>query len=93
LGGALEARGIPAGEGRLTSEAVGEIEKENNVLVVRRIHVIYHLRVAPDKREVATRVHSFHIDRCPLARSIGGCIAITTSLEMEDLAENVESTI
>ena len=61
-------------------------------MVVRRIHVTYHLRIAPDKREVATRVHGFHAEHCPLARSIGGCVAITTSLEVEDLEENVESS-
>jgi organic hydroperoxide reductase OsmC/OhrA len=84
-GGALEARGIPAGEGRLTSEVLGEIEKEGKVLVVKRIHVTYHLRLAPDKRDVAERVLGFHADFCPLARSIRGCVGITTSLELEDL--------
>ncbi|UCC90074.1 MAG: OsmC family protein [Anaerolineales bacterium] len=84
LGSALEARGIPAGEGRLASEAVGEIEKEGNVLVIRRIQVAYHLRVAPDKREAARRAHELHADHCPVARTIGGCVAITTDLEMED---------
>ena len=64
---------------------MGEIEKEGNVLVVRRIHVTYHLRVAPEKRPVAERVHGFHAEYCPVARTIGGCVAITTSLEMEDL--------
>jgi organic hydroperoxide reductase OsmC/OhrA len=72
----------------LASEAVGEIEREGNVLVVRRIHVTYHLRLASDKREVATRIHGFHADHCPVARTIRNCIAITTSLKLEDLAEN-----
>jgi uncharacterized OsmC-like protein len=54
---------------------------------VKRIHVTYHLRLTPDKREAAERAHSFHADRCPMARSVGGCIAITTALEMEDLAD------
>jgi len=64
---------------------VGEVEKEDNVLVVRRIHVTYHLRVAPDKREVAARVHSFHAEYCPVARTIRNCVDITTSLEMADV--------
>jgi len=54
------------------------------VLLIRRIHVRYHLKVAPDKREVAERVLVFHADFCPVARTIGGCVQITTSLEMED---------
>ncbi len=64
---------------------MGEIETEGKVLVIRRIHVTYHLRVAPDKREVAERVHGFHADYCPVARTIGKCVEITTSLVMEDL--------
>ena len=55
------------------------------MLVIRRIHVRYHLKIAPDKREVAERVLGFHADFCPVARTIGGCVAITTSLEMEDV--------
>jgi organic hydroperoxide reductase OsmC/OhrA len=68
----------------LISEAKGEIEKDNNVLVIRRIHVTYHLKVAPDQRETAERVHGFHADFCPVARTIRGCVDVTTSLEMED---------
>ena len=63
----------------------GEIEKDGKVLVIRRIHVTYHLKLKPDQRETAERVHGFHKDFCPVARSIGGCIAITTALEMEDI--------
>ncbi len=66
------------------AEAVGEVEKEDNVLVVRRIHVVYHLRVAPDKRGVAERVHGFHADYCPVARTIRNCVDITTSLVFEE---------
>ena len=84
LGGALEARDIPAGEGFLTSEAMGEIEKDGNVLVIKRIHVTYHLRASEDKRETAERVLAFHVDNCPVARTIRGCVDITTSLELED---------
>ena len=71
----------------MTSEAVGEIEKEDNVLVVRRIHVTYRLRLAPEKREAAQRVLGFHADHCAMARTIRGCVQITTSLEMDDAAD------
>lgn len=60
------------------------MEKEDNVLVVRRIQVVYHLRVAPDKRSVAERVHDFHADYCPVARTIRNCVEITTSLVFEE---------
>lgn len=71
----------------MTSDVMGEIEKEGRVLVVRRIHVTYHLRIEAEKRDVAVRVHGFHADHCPLARSICGCVDITTSLELEDANE------
>jgi uncharacterized OsmC-like protein len=85
FGGALEARKIPAGEGFLTSEARGEIEKDGNVLVIKRIHVIYHLRLKPEQRETALRVLEFHADKCPVARTIKGCVEISTELKMEQV--------
>jgi organic hydroperoxide reductase OsmC/OhrA len=54
------------------------------VLVIRRIQVTYHLKLAPEQRQTAERVHGFHADFCPVARTIGGCVEISTSLEMED---------
>jgi organic hydroperoxide reductase OsmC/OhrA len=69
----------------LISEARGEIEKDDKVLVIRRIHVTYHLKLKPDQQETAQRVHGFHADKCPVARSIKGSIDITTELNMEDV--------
>ncbi len=54
------------------------------MLVIRRIHVTYRLRLEPGKREVAERVFGFHADFCPVARTLRGCIQITTALEMGD---------
>lgn len=69
----------------MTCEAVGEIGKEGKVLVIQRIHVTYHLRLAPDKCDAATRAHDVHAENCPVARTIRDCVTITTALEMEDL--------
>lgn len=62
----------------------GEIEKaEDGVLVIRRIHAAYRLTVDPDAdRETIERVHGFHADRCPVARSIRGAIDVSTELEV-----------
>jgi uncharacterized OsmC-like protein len=55
---------------------------EDKVLVIKRIRVHHRLAGCPDdKREAAERAHSFHASRCPVARSIGGSIEITTDLE------------
>jgi uncharacterized OsmC-like protein len=54
---------------------------EGSVLVLKRIHVRYLLTV-DDGADLAVveRVHGFHADKCPVARSIGDAIAISTEL-------------
>ena len=65
------------------SSARGEIEVEDGVLVIKRIHVAYRLRVEPgaDGARIQ-RAFDNHMPRCPVYRSIGGCIDVTTSLEV-----------
>ena len=86
FGGALEARGIPAGEGYLESDAIGEIEKEGNVLVIKRIHITYKLNIEPElleeKRDAIDRVMRVHANSCPVYRSLSGSIDITAELEV-----------
>ena len=54
---------------------------EDRVLVVKRIRVRYRLAGCPDdKREAAERAHSLHASRCPVAKTIGGCVDIRTEL-------------
>jgi len=84
FGGALEARGIKA-EDRLTGRATGEIVKEGDVLIVRKIHVDYYLKAAPVEEETVRRVHGFHMDHCPTAMTIRKCVDISTSLAIEPL--------
>jgi uncharacterized OsmC-like protein len=84
FGGALEARKIAAGDRRLVTEARGEVERDGKVLVIKRIHADYYLRIDPAQRETAQRVHEMHIDFCPVARTLKGCVQITTQLHMQD---------
>jgi hypothetical protein len=52
---------------------------EGSVLVLKRIHVRYLLTVDTGADlAVVERVHGFHAGKCPVARSIGDAIAITT---------------
>ena len=67
------------------SEAVGEVELEDNVLVIRRIHVILKLKALESHRETAIRVHDFSADRCPVYRTLKPAITITTELVFEAL--------
>jgi len=58
----------------------GEVELEENVLVIRRIYVRLELRTAPEHREIAERVHGFFARACPVYRSLQAAIAIKTEL-------------
>ena len=80
FGGALEARQIPAAGGKLVAEATGEVETEEKVLVIRRIHVKLLLETPAENRETAQRVHGLFADRCPVYRSLRPSIAMTTEL-------------
>jgi organic hydroperoxide reductase OsmC/OhrA len=60
------------------------VERDGRVLVIKRIHADYYLKLAPENRETAQRAHDMHADFCPVARSFKGCIQITTALHMED---------
>ena len=64
---------------------IGEVEKENEILIIKRIFVTYQLKIADGDRDAAERVHGFHADYCPVARSIRDCIDIKTELIMESL--------
>jgi len=55
------------------------------VLIIKRIHATYTLKVAPEQRATAERVHGFHAQFCPVARSLSGSIDISTELRMIDL--------
>jgi len=58
----------------------GEVELEEKVLVIRRIHVKLELKAPAESREVAERVHGFFANGCPLYRTLKGAIAISTEL-------------
>ena len=82
FGGALEARKIDASDGRLTADVRGEIETEDGVLVIRRIHAEFTLRASQDIQETVERVHGVYIDRCPVYRSLRSAIQITSSFKI-----------
>ncbi len=55
------------------------------MLIIKRIRVRYRLRLSSDQREAAERAHAAHQEHCPVARTLRGCVEITTELQMEDL--------
>jgi uncharacterized OsmC-like protein len=82
FGGALEARQIDAGGGRLTADVTGEVETEEGVLVIRRIHVAMRLAASDDTRPTVERVHGVYAMRCPLYRTLHQTIALSSSIEL-----------
>jgi uncharacterized OsmC-like protein len=67
------------------SEAVGEVELDDNVLVIRRIHVVLKLKAEESHRETARRIHGFFAGRCPVYRTLKPAIMITTELVFDAL--------
>ena len=64
----------------MSAEVTGEIELENQVLVIKRIHVVYSLSATGGDQQTIERVHAVHKDGCPVFRSIHRAIDITTDL-------------
>jgi len=52
-------------------------------MVIKRIRARYRLRADPAQRETIDRVLAIHVEKCPVARTLSGCVAIETSLELE----------
>jgi len=82
FGGALEARQIDASNGKLTADVTGEVETEEDVLVIRRIHVVMRLVALQDVKEKVERVHAIYAMRCPLYRTLHNTIQLTSSFEL-----------
>lgn len=82
FGGALEARHIDANHGRLTGEVTGEIEAEEGVLVIRRVHVKMRLEASGDVADTVERVHGVYPMKCPLYRTLHKAIALSSSYEI-----------
>ena len=82
FGGALEARQIDASDGKLTGEVTGEVEEEDRVLAIRRIHVSMRLVAPEDTREKVERVHAVYPMSCPLYRTLHNAIRLTSSYDL-----------
>jgi len=82
FGGALEARQIDASDGKLSAEVTGEVEEEDGVLVIRRIHVAMRLVAVEQTRDKVDRVHAIYAMNCPLYRTLHSAIRLTSSFQL-----------
>jgi len=83
FGGALEARQIDASNGKLTADVTGEVEAEDGVLVIRRVHVAMRLVAAaetPELKQTVERVHGLYAVNCPLYRTLHQAIQLSSSV-------------
>jgi len=81
--GALAAREISPEEGRASCVTTGEIESEDGVLIIKRIHVHFTIRASEEKRPVIERLHGVFAPKCPIFRSLRNSIQITSSYELQ----------
>ena len=65
----------------LSADTIGEIEKDDKVLVVKRIKQVFHITASEEDRETIERVLGVYADSCPVARSIMPAIEVTSELE------------
>jgi len=82
FGGALEARHIDASNGNLVADITGEVEVEEGVLVIRRIHVAMQLIAPEESRGVVERVHGIYAMQCPLYRTLHNAIRLTSTCDL-----------
>ena len=86
FGGALEARQIDASGGKLSADVTGEVESEDGVLVIKRIHVDLRLNAPEDARATVDRVHGMYAMRCPLYRTLHTAIDHAIQFGLDGLA-------
>jgi len=86
FGGALEARKIDASNGRLRAEVRGEIESDQGVLVIRRVHVHFLLDGAAQSVETVERIHGMYAGKCPVYKTLRPAFEITSDFELTTAA-------
>ena len=89
FGGALEARQIDASNGKLTAEVTGEVETEDGVLVIRRVHVAMRLMAPEETRATVERTHGIYAMRCPLYRTLHKAIQLSSSFELASAVDSI----
>ena len=69
----------------LAADARGEVELEGSVLVIKRIHVTYHLATPVEDRDKVDRAYTIHAENCPVYCSLRQAISISTDLDWQEL--------
>lgn len=64
----------------------GEVETDDGVLVIRRIRARYRLQADEAHADAIRRAFEAHPPKCPVYRTLSGCIEITTELDVVPVA-------
>ncbi len=56
--------------------------KVDGVLVIQRIHVLYHLKAESGLEEAIQRAFEAHAPKCPVYKTLSGCIDITLEVDV-----------
>lgn len=51
--------------------------------MIKRIHVVFHLKASEAAREIVERVHGFYAEKCPVYQSIHKSIDVTSEFVLE----------
>ncbi len=65
----------------------GEIESDDGVLVIRKVHVHYLLKGAEHAREVVERVHGIYAGKCPVYKTLRPAFEISSDFEFAESTE------
>ena len=82
LSSMLTSRGILTDDGFFHTSVTARVVLDNGVLILETIDVHYVLEVLYRQRDSAIHAHELHAQHCPLARSLGAGVTISTSLEL-----------
>ena len=61
---------------------MGEVETEGGIVILKRIHVRYHLETPESAPPTGERVHALHAQGCPVHLSLQGAITILTEYRL-----------
>lgn len=79
-------RGISLDPAHIVADARGTHALRDRIPVLERIDVHYTLRIPAGSRETVDRALSRHLEKCPIARSLEGAVAMAWTADITEEA-------
>jgi organic hydroperoxide reductase OsmC/OhrA len=77
-------RQIPVEPNKVSADVEGDVEAVDRVLRIARMRVRYRISIPKGTREAAERAVATHVDKCPAATSVRGCIPIDIAADITE---------